>query len=165
MMVNKRRDNLPSFLHLKIAVIICGTNNIQHNSVEHFVDGIVKIALSLRRKYHPIAIFACGFLPRDSNWSINRVYINEINNYRCYKSKLNGVNFINHNDGTFQDGSLKPNLFYVDKLHLIEEGNSKLSASIYNSINPNTSINNLFKTGCLSHRFQFKTRRFPDVTL
>ena len=39
------------------------------------------------------------------------------------------------------DGSLKPNLFYTDKLHLIEEANVKLAASIYNSINHNTSIN------------------------
>ena len=43
---------------------------------------------------------------------------------------------------TFQDGSLKPNLFYANKLNLIEEGNAKLAASIYNSINPNASIIN-----------------------
>ena len=40
---------------------------------------------------------------------------------------------------SFQDGSLKLNLFYADKLHLIEEGNAKLAASIYNSINPNAN--------------------------
>ena len=55
-------------------------NNIQHNFVEDIVHRIVEIALSLRRIYHPIAIFVCGVLPRDSNWSINRVYIAEINN-------------------------------------------------------------------------------------
>ena len=46
---------------------MCGTNNIQHTSVEDIVDGIVKIALLLRRKYHPIAIFASGLLPGDNN--------------------------------------------------------------------------------------------------
>ena len=46
---------------------------------------------------------------------------------------------MNHTDWTFQDGSLKPNLFYANKLHLILEGNGKLAASIYNSINPNAS--------------------------
>ena len=46
---------------------------------------------------------------------------------------------MNHTDWTFQDGSLKPNLFYANKLHLIEEGKAKLAASIYNSINPNAS--------------------------
>ena len=65
------------------AVIMCGTSNIQHNSLEDNVDGTVEIAPSLRRKYHPIAIFVCGLLPRDKNWSINRVYIDEINNYLC----------------------------------------------------------------------------------
>ena len=68
------------------------------------------------------------------------VYIDEINNYLCCKSKLNGINFINHTDWTFQDGSLNSNLFYADtKLHLIEEGKAKLAASICSSINPNAS--------------------------
>ena len=134
-----RCKNLPSCPNLQNAVIMCGTNNIQHNPVEDIVDGIVEIALSLRRIYHPIAISVCGSVPRDSNWSINKVYIDEINNYLCCKSKLNGINFINHTDWTFQDGSLKPNLFYADKRHLIEEGNAKLAASIFNSINPNAS--------------------------
>ena len=130
---------MPSSPNLQNAVIVCGANNIQHNSVEDIVDGIVEIALSLRRVYHPIAIFVCGILPLDSNWLVNRVYIDEINNYLCCKSKLNGINFINNTVWTFQDGSLKPNLFYVDKLHLIEEGNAKLVASICNFVNPNVS--------------------------
>ena len=133
-----RCQNLPSSPHLQNTVIMCSTNNMQYNSVEDIV-GIVEIALSLRRKYQPVAIFVCGLLPRDNNWSINRVYIDEINNYLCCKSKLNGINFINHTDWTLQDGSLKPNLFSTEKLHLIEEGNAKLAASIYNSNNPNAS--------------------------
>ena len=39
-----------------------------------------------------------------------------------------------------QDGSVKQNLFYADKLHLFEEGKAKLVVSIYNSINSNVSI-------------------------
>ena len=102
---------------------------------------------------------------RDSNWSINRVYINEINNYLCYKSKSNGVNFINQTDWTLQDGSLKPNLFYTDKLHIIEEGSVKLAALIYNSINHNTSINKSVSISskvfaCLTG-FSLKQEDFP----
>ena len=67
--------NLQSSPHLQNAVIMCGTNNIQHNSVKDTSDGIVEIALSLRYKYHSIAIFACILLPRDNNWSINRLYV------------------------------------------------------------------------------------------
>ena len=85
-------------------------------------------------------VFVYGLLPRDNNWSINRVYINEINNYLCYKSKLNALNFINHTDWTLQDASVKQNLFYADKLHFFEEENTKLVVSIYNSINSNASI-------------------------
>ena len=70
-----RCKNLPSSPILQNVVIICGRNNIQHNSVEDIVDGIVEIALSLRRIYHPIPIFVSGLLPPDSNWSINRVDI------------------------------------------------------------------------------------------
>ena len=132
-------QNILSSPLLHNAVSICGTNNIWHSSVEDIVDGIVEIALSLRRKYHPIAIFVCSLLPHDNNWSINRVYVDKINNYLCYKSKLNGINFINHTDWTLQDGSLKTNLFYTDKLHLFEEGNAKLAVSIYHSINRNVS--------------------------
>ena len=66
-----RCKNLPSSPNLQNSVIMCGTNSIQHNSVEDIVDGIVEIAVSLRRIYHPIAIIVCGLFPRDSNWSIS----------------------------------------------------------------------------------------------
>ena len=126
----------------------------------------VEITLSLRHIYHPIAIFVCGLLPHDSNWSINRVYIDEINNYLCCKSRLNGINFINHTDWTFQDGSSKPNLFYADKLHLTEEGIAELDASIYNSINPNAnSINEIvsvsLKVFSCNTGFNLKQEDFP----
>ena len=67
--------------------------------------------------------------------------MDEINKYLCCKYKLNGVNLINRTDVTLQDGSQKPNLFYVDKLHLIEERTTKLGLSIYSSINPKGSLN------------------------
>ena len=125
----QRCKNLPSSPNLQNVIIMCCTN-IQHNSVEDIVDQIVEIALSLRCIYHPTTTFVCDLLPHDNNWSINRVYIDEINNYLCCKFKLNGISFINHAARALQDGSLKPNLFYANKLHLIKEGNAKLAASI-----------------------------------
>ena len=47
---------------------MCGTNNIQHNSVEDIVDGIVEIALSLRRIYYAVTMFVCSVLSRDNYW-------------------------------------------------------------------------------------------------
>ena len=156
----------PSPPNLQNAVIMCGTNSIQHNYIGDIKDGIVEIALSLKCIYHPIAIFVCGLIPGNNNWSINRVYTDEINNYLCYKSKLNGINFINHTDWTSQDGSLKPNGFYADKLHLIEEGHPKLAASIYNSISINASnINEIvsvsWKLFACDRGFNLKQEDFP----
>ena len=37
---------------------------------------------------------------------------------------------------TLENGCLKKNVFYADNLHLVEEGNIKLSQSITNIINP-----------------------------
>ena len=107
-------------------------------------------------------------LRRDNNWSLNRVYINEINNYFSYKSKLNGLNFINHTEWTLQDGSVKQNLFYVDKLHLFEEENAKLVLSIYNSINSNASIDKSVSTfsklvACHAG-FNLKQEHFPMLS-
>ena len=79
---------------------------------------------------------------------------------------MNGINFIAHTDWTFQDGSLKLNLFYANKLHLIKEGNAKLAASIFNSINPNAS--NINEIGSVSSKvfacdtgFNLKQEDFP----
>ena len=96
-------QNLPSSPHLQNVVIMCGANNIQRNSVEDIVDKIVEISLSLRGQYYPIAISVCSLLPCDNDWSIKRVYTDEINNYVCCKSISNGINFITHTDWSLQD--------------------------------------------------------------
>ena len=115
----------------------------------------------LRRKYHPIAIFVCGLLAHGNNWSISRVYINEINNNLCYISKSYSVNVINHTDSTLQDVSLKLNQFYANKLYLIEEGNAKLAASLYNSINPNKRVSISSKLFLCHTGFNLKQEDLP----
>ena len=116
-------NNFPSFPSFQNAVILCGTNNIQRNSSEDIVDGILEIALALRRKYNNLKIAVCGLLHRDENWSVNRIYITEKNNYLPYKCDLNRVNFMKPNDWTLRNSSLKGNLFYFDNLHLIKDEN------------------------------------------
>ena len=115
----------------------------------------------LRCKYHPIAIFVCGLLAHGNNWSISRVYINEINNNLCYISKSYSVNFINHTDSTLQDVSLKLNQFYANELHLIKEGNAKLAASLYNSINPNIRVSISSKLFLCHTGFNLKQEDLP----
>ena len=53
----------------------------------------------------------------------------------------NGVNFIKQTDWTLLDGPLEPNLFYTNKLHLIEEGRAKLLETIHDSINNDFNFN------------------------
>ena len=123
--------------------------------------------LHLKRKYNNLNIVVCGLLPRDENWSVNRIYIREINDYLSYKCDLNGVNFIKPNDWTLRNGSLKASLFHFDNLHLIKEGIIKLSESIINVIKP---INKTTKSVWMSSKlfnhtadFNFNDNGFPPL--
>ena len=131
-----RCNNLPPSPSLLNAVIMCGTNNINVDPVEDIVDGIIDIALSLKKKYEHINVTVCGLLPRDESWSVNRLNIKEINNYLCYKCNSIDVKFIDQCNWILQNGSLNPSFYFSDKLHLIEEGNTKLAKLIFDSINP-----------------------------
>ena len=133
-----RSNNLPSSTSFQNAVILCTRSNIQGDSSEDIVDGILEIALILRRTYNHLNIAVCGLLPYDGNWSVNRIYIREINDYLSYKCDLNGVRFIKPNDWTLRNGFLKDSLYDFDNLHLIKDGNIKLSKSIVNIIKPNS---------------------------
>ena len=101
---------------------MCGTNNIQHDSVEDITGGIIDISSQLRHIYKNSNVIVCGLLPRDESWSVNRVYIKELNEYLHHKCNFIGVTYIDQIDWTSQNGSLKSNLYYDDNLHLIEEG-------------------------------------------
>ena len=63
-----------------------------------------------------------------------------------------------------QNGSLKANLFYFNDLHLIEDGNIKLSESIVNAIKPNSkTIENVSMLSKLfNHAADFN---FSDIDL
>ena len=133
-----RNNNLPLSPSFQNAVILYAINNKQRDSSEDIADVILKIALTLRRKYNHLSIVACGLLPRDENWSVNRTYIKEVIDFLSYKCDLDGVNYIKSNDWTLHNGSLKANLFYFDNLHLNKDGNAKLSELIVNVIKPNS---------------------------
>ena len=85
---------MPSSPSFQNAVILCGTNNIQRDSSEDIVDGILEIALTLRKKYNHLNTAVFGLLPHDKNLLVNWIYSREINDYLSYKCDLNGMNFI-----------------------------------------------------------------------
>ena len=68
-----RVQNLPISSSLKNAFILCGTNNLQQDSPEHIVDGIIEIGHCFKKRHHHITIFICRSLSRDECTSINRV--------------------------------------------------------------------------------------------
>ena len=58
---------------LKEQIFLCGTNNLKQDSSEDITDGIIEVANTFKYKCGSISIFVCGILPRDFNWSVNRV--------------------------------------------------------------------------------------------
>ena len=52
---------------------------------------------------------------------------------------VSSISLITPLTGLFKMDLFKPNLIYTVKLHLFEEGNAKLAASICNPMNPNAS--------------------------
>ena len=74
-------QNLLTYSSLKNATILCGSNNLQQDSPEDIVDGIIEIGHCFKKRHHHINIFICRLLPRDECTSINCVYVIETNKY------------------------------------------------------------------------------------
>ena len=60
-----RVQNLPISSSFKNAVILCSTNNLQQDSPEVIVEGIIEIRYCFKEQHHHTNIFICGLLPRD----------------------------------------------------------------------------------------------------
>ena len=130
-----RAHNLPAVKSVRNFVTLCGTNNLHLDAPKDIADGIIEIGSTFKRFYINMNVFICGILPRDCYWSINRVYMKDVNKIL----KLKCVRFLfryigEDTDWTLANGSLNPDLFYSGKIHLIEKSNSKLSKSIRKNI-------------------------------
>ena len=130
-----RAQNLPVISSLKNVVILCGTNNLFQDSPEDIPDGVVEITETFQSKYSSINIPIGGILPHDASWSVNRVFIKEVNEIlkeECSKFFFICVSYDSF--WTVANGSLNPDLFFLDNVHLVEQGNLKLVESIFSSI-------------------------------
>ena len=130
-----RAQNLPAISSLKNVVISCGTTNLFQDSPEDIAGGVIEIAETFQSKYNSIDIAIGGILPRDVSWSINRVLIKEVNeilNEKC--SRLFFIYISYDSYWTVANGSLNPDLFFLDNVHLVEKGNLKLAESKFSSI-------------------------------
>ena len=89
---------------------------------------MIEIAQTSQSKYNSINIVIGGILPRDASWSIDQVLIKEVNEIlkpKCSKSFFIYISY--HNCWTVADGSLNPDLFLLDNIHLVKKGNLKLA--------------------------------------
>ena len=78
-----------------------------------------------------INLLICAILPRDDKSSINFQFIKETNNILKSSGSVNHIKFIDQEANWIQiNGSLKPDIFHSDKLHLVEKGNL-YSSQIY----------------------------------
>ena len=116
-------QNLPISSALKNAFILCSTNNLQQDSPEDIVDGIIEIGHCFKERHYHINIFICRLLSHDECTSINRVYVIETNKILKVKCSLNKFFFIDQDTyWTQPNGCLNSEMFYLDKLHLVEKG-------------------------------------------
>ena len=108
---------------------------MNQESPEDITDGIIEVASTFKSKYGYISTFFCCILPLDFNWSVNQVYIKEVNHILKTKCSQSCFTFIcSDSDWTLSNGSLDPDFFYLDNVHLVENGNLKLAESIFSLI-------------------------------
>ena len=119
-------------LSLRNVIILGSTNNLYQ---EDIANGLVKIASCFKQGNNAVNVSICSILPRDDTSSINRLLIKETNNILKSSCSLNHIIFIDQDANWIQiSDSLKPDLFYSDKLQLVEKGNLILAKSIYISV-------------------------------
>ena len=160
---------ITSFSIFDKCCILCGTNNLYQDSPEDIENDLIIMASCFKQGSNSMNVFICGILPRDDISSINRLLIKESKNILKSSRYLNHINLTNQNTNWINmSGSLKPDLFYSDKLHLLEKGNVILAKSIYISVkNHYGSQNNyqLSKTDKSVTAFSLNNAVFPTLTL
>ena len=87
-----RAHDLRCFSSLRNVIILCGTNNLYHDSPEDIANGLIKIASCFKQGNNAIIVFICGILPRDDTSSINRQLTKEANNILKSSCSVNHVN-------------------------------------------------------------------------
>ena len=136
-------QNLPISSSFKNAIILCGTNN--------------EIGHCFKKRHHSH--------PCDECTSINCVYVTETYKILKVKCSLSKFFFINQDTyWTQANGCLSSDMFYLDKLHLMEKGNMVLAKSICRSMEHSHRIitrNEFKKSYKLATVFQLNNADFP----
>ena len=159
---------LRRFSFLRNVILLCRTNNLYQDPSEGIANGLIKIVSCFKQRNNASNVFICGILPRDDISLINCLFVKETNNILKSSCSVNHINFNDQDANWIQmSGSLKPDLFYSDKLHLVEKGNLILATSIYISLKNHYGSRNKYQ---LSKRyksvtvFSLNNADFPTLT-
>ena len=128
-----RAQNMVLPTNVNIAVLHCGTNNIDRDSPRDIANGIASIGVALQERKPGLKIVLTGLLPRDLFWSLRRDKIQQTNIYLedlCRNELMNFYYMKQDTNWVLQDGKLNVDFYYDDHLHLNEAGNELLAKSI-----------------------------------
>ena len=125
------------------------TNNSFQDSPTDIADGIIDIAQAFQSSYNSINIAIGSILRLDASWSINRVLIKEVKQVLKAKCSKSFFIYIGYDScWTFANGSLNPDLFFLDNVHLVEKENLKLT----DQFSVHSKLRHLYGVTCNKHK-------------
>ena len=120
-----------SNLNLNYVFIICGTNNIDHNSLQSIASTIISTGLAFQKKCHKFQVVIVPLLPSDNQHSRRRGIIYTVNKLLKFQCLKNGFHFSEFKSNWLNnDDSLNRELFYDDELRLVRKDNELLAKEI-----------------------------------
>ena len=83
-----------SDLNLEYVFILCGTNNIDHSSLQSIASTIISTGLAFQKKSHKFQVVIIPLLPRDDKHSRRRGIIITVNKLLKFQCLNNGFHFL-----------------------------------------------------------------------
>ena len=125
--------NFSNNFSIQYIFIFSATNNLDHNPLNEFANGIILSGISAKKQCHNATIVLIPLLSCSKKDLIRRRNIDITNRLLEEESGKHGLYLLKHSKSWLNaDQSLNMNLFYEDGLHLIKEGNDFLAKEIMN---------------------------------
>ena len=123
-----RVDHLSLPVSLRVAVLLCGTNNMQHDEPKDIAEGVIACGSKLVEKDPQLHVVITGILPRYQFPSERRNRIQQTNYMLKSKCWTKGFKYIEpSSQWVSATGELESGLYFKDHLHLIRPGNNILA--------------------------------------
>ena len=133
-----RAENMYLPASVSVAVILCGTNNMDYNVYlpHDIAHSVLSCGTRLRDKHPHLKVIVVGILPRDRTISKRRIKIQQTNDILkkvCWKEGFLYIEQACH--WTTSSGELNRSLYWKDNLHLNRKGCNVLAKQISDAIN------------------------------